>query len=53
MISFFTRLFFIRSGLDLNLFRIFFLMLSLASSSFVALMQASFKISAPSSKELK
>jgi hypothetical protein len=31
----FTRLFFIGSGLDLNVFHIFFLMLSLASSSFM------------------
>jgi hypothetical protein len=44
MTCFFTRLFFIGSGSYLNVFRIYFLMLSFASSSFLALTQASFKI---------
>jgi hypothetical protein len=34
MTCIFTRIFFIGSGLDLNLFHIWFLMFSLASSSF-------------------
>jgi hypothetical protein len=45
--------FFIGSGLDLKVFHICFLMLSFASSSFMALMRASFKITVPSSKALK
>jgi hypothetical protein len=36
MTCLFTRLFFIGSGLDLNVFHICFLMLSLASSSYMA-----------------